>query len=237
MDDRLDRDQGVTAELGDAHGRRAAAPRSPRGGGSRRSSSATRACALARCSRRRSPGSWSSTSARCACSSSSPRSGSSNPFTGEIVHDPRWRTSSGSSRSRSTARRLADDHDGRHGHGRRRRSSRSRSPTTWHGSRRRGRGNLLVVAVLMPALGELPRQGLRLADHSRRGGRAQLGCSSRSASQVRGYSTVGHVARVHVSLAAVHDPARSTRGSSGSRARCSRRRRISGRARSRRSAG
>ncbi len=61
---------------------------------------------------------------------------------------------------------------------------------------------------------------------SRRAG-SSTGRSSRSGSTSTGYSTSRALARLHVPLAPVHDPARSTRGSSASRARCSRRRRIS----------
>ena len=125
--------------------------------------------------------------------------------------------------------RIDRDADGRHGdpgHGHRRRCSPSRSPTTWPAiASPRVRG-LLVIAVLMPLWAaylvkvyawriDPPGQRLRSSGsldavrHRRRPGLDELA----NAWLV-----------LQLPLAAVHDPADLRRASSGSRARCSRRR-------------
>ena len=130
-------------------------------------------------------------------------------------------------------RRLAHDPDGGDGH-RRRRGARvpdrvlhgaSRVAADTRDPDRRGRD---------AALGQLPREGLRLADDARARGRVELGARPARAGRPRATRNRA-LARVHLPLAAVHDPARSTQGSSGSRIRSSRRRRISARGRCTRS--
>ena len=86
------------------------------------------------------------------------------------------------------------------------------------------------------AVGELPREGVRVAHDPVRQRRHQLGARPARA-LVRRLLDRRALARVHVPLAAVHDPARSTRGSSGSPARCSRRPPTSAAARCGRSSG
>ena len=80
------------------------------------------------------------------------------------------------------------------------------------------------------AVGELPREGLRLAGRSSaEDGRPELGARAVRPQRAPASGNVAIVARVQLPLAAVHDPARSTPASSASRTRCSRRRATSAR--------
>ena len=172
------------------------------------SSSATRGCAcrlllaaplaLAR---------WSPTSARSSCSSSR-RSG------GSTRSRPRSSTTT-ASRTSSTLwesdvyrdDRAPDDRDRGGGDRHRRACSPSRSPSTWRRSRRRARGALLVVAILHAALGELPREGLRLADDPPGERDPELGARAVRARRARASATSPTWLVFSLPLAAVHDPA------------------------------
>ena len=85
----------------------------------------------------------------------------------------------------------ADDPDGRCGDGRLTRSSPSRSPTTWRASRRRRTREPPRRRRPRAALGELSREGVRVADDPLRRRRHQLGPRARSDSRSTGCSKVG----------------------------------------------
>ena len=148
----------------------------------------------------------------------------------EVVCEPTLDDSGGSSRSRFTATSPARTVRWRRW---------SPSPDaviafpiafTWRAWLRPGRV-ALVVAIVIPLMGELPGQGLHLAHDP--GGRlgSWTGCSLRWGIEGPGYSARRHMARVHIPVAAVHDRARSTRVWSGSRPTrpCSKRRPTSAR--------
>ena len=79
---------------------------------------------------------------------------------------------------------------------------------------------LLVVADPHAAVGLLSREGLRVARDPLRGRDPQLGAGAAGASGP-GLRLRRHVAGLQLPVAAVHDPAASTRGSSASPTRCS----------------
>ena len=142
-------------------------PGGARGGGSRRSSSATRACGSARCSRRRSGGWWSSTSARCSCCSW-PRSGArihSRPRSSTRARSDNFRTLVEEPVYRDVALRtismapLVTVADAVLAFPIAYYMARIASPRDAEPPRRRGAD---------AAVGELPRQGVRLADDPRR---------------------------------------------------------------------
>ncbi len=140
----------------------------------------TRGCDSPGCSRARWAG-WSSrTSGRCS-SSCCPRSGRRTRSPQRSSTSGRWTTSATFRESRLPQRHLADDEDGRPRHARGRGA---RVPDrVLHGAGRiapdaeHPRGRRADAA-----LGQLPREGVRLADDARERRRPRLGARARSAS-------------------------------------------------------
>ena len=194
------------------------------GGGSPPSSIATRECGSRRSSPCPSPGWSGSTSARCS-SCSSRRSGRPTRSRRRSCTPSRSTTSAPSGARRLPERRLAHDPDGGDRH-RRRRGARL-SDRVLHGARR------LAADARDPdrrgrdaAVGQLPREGLRLADDARARGRVELGARPARAGRPRAHRNRA-LARLHLPLAAVHDPARLRRARADPAIRSSRRRRTS----------
>ena len=142
-------------------------------------------------------------------SCSSRRSGTSIPSPPKSSTSRRSTTSGRSLGARLPRRHHSDGHDGRCRHGRLRRAR--VSDRLLHGAHRvatdashpRGRRT-------RPAVGELPRQGLHLANHPGRERRAQLDARAVRPPWSRLLAR-GHLDRLHVPLAALHDPPRLRR--------------------------